>query len=339
MSYNPQTDAMNPRQLYKQLIWWAQVHPVASNCYGEDHHIIQRAIFRRHNRLYLEALTVRLTAWHHYIAHRFYARWKETAPAWQAVYAMMLDKRGRKGRGRQDITDGVTPEMYNFAKEQAMMLRSIDPTWIERNQAGLVKRQANGHADKLVAAQALRWQREGERERMGETLQSSMTAAVLARREATMRDKYHSDPEWAANRMAKVNEAWGRPLITIRLSDGYQQFWPLVADANRALGVSNGKFSMVANGKRRSAGGYGARYATPEEIAAGKALVVVEVRKVKTKSRPVTRIDPDGTEILFDTVPIAAAATPGASASKICLVCKGKRETNAGYRWRYSELQ
>lgn len=35
MSYNPQTDAMNPRQLYKQLIWWAQVNPVASNCYGE----------------------------------------------------------------------------------------------------------------------------------------------------------------------------------------------------------------------------------------------------------------------------------------------------------------
>lgn len=174
---------------------------------------------------------------------------------------------------------------------------------------------------------------------MGETLQFSMTAAVLARREATMRDKYHSDPEWAVNRMAKVNEAWGRPLITIRLSDGYQQYWPLVADANRALGVSNGKFSMVANGKRRSAGGYGARYATPEEIAAGKTLLVVEVRKVKTKSRPVIRIDPDGTEILFDTVPIAAAATPGASASKICIVCKGKRETNAGYRWRYSELQ
>lgn len=77
---------------------------------------------------------------------------------------MMLDKRGKKGSGRQDITDGVTSEMYNHAKEQAMILRSIDPTWIERNQAGLVKLQANGHADKLAAAQALCWQREGERD-------------------------------------------------------------------------------------------------------------------------------------------------------------------------------
>ncbi|EMM6516387.1 hypothetical protein RVV74_003070 [Enterobacter ludwigii] len=337
MTYNPQTDAMNPRQLYKQIIWWAQIHPVASGCYGENHHVIQRAIFQRSNRLYLEALTVRVTARHHYTAHRFYARWKQTAPAWQAVYAMMLDKRYRKGRGRQDITDGVTPDMYNLAKEQAMTLRSADPVWIEHNRKGLVKRQANVHADKVAAAQKLRWLRKGERERMRGILQASMTAETLARREATMREKYHSDPEWTAKRMAKVNDAWGRPLITIRLSDGYQQYWPLVADANRAFGVQNGKFTMVANGKRRSAGGYGARYATPEEIAVGKPLSIVEVRKVKTKSRPVIRIANDGTETLFDTVPVAVAATPGASSSKICLVCKGKRETNAGYRWRYSE--
>ena len=56
-----------------------------------------------------------------------------------------------------------------------------------------------------------------------------------------------------------------------------------------------------------------------------------------SRRRPVVRIEKNGIETVYESVKAANIANPGAQNTKIVAVCKSKRFTAGGFRWRYVE--
>lgn len=118
--YNPQTDMMNPRQMYKQLAWWAKRHPVARKKGGEVHHIIPLTFMRKHGRKDSDKNHVHVSVWHHYFLHRFYARWKNNLFDWTTVKGFLWREGASIEEGNADYIDGMDAGNFFIFRRMAI---------------------------------------------------------------------------------------------------------------------------------------------------------------------------------------------------------------------------
>lgn len=115
--YNPQTDPMNPRQMYKQLTWWGKRHPVARKKGGEVHHLIPLNALLKHGYKDAPKFHVQVSTWHHYFLHRFYARWKNDLMNWTTVKGFLWKPGATIEDGNADYMNGMTaPKFYLFRR-------------------------------------------------------------------------------------------------------------------------------------------------------------------------------------------------------------------------------
>ena len=110
--YNPQTDMMNPRQMYKQLTWWTRRNPVSRKEGGEEHHLVPHRAIKKHGYRDHPRFRAKVTTWCHYLLHRFYARWKDDEENWRAVKTFMWKHGAALSEGNADFVCGLNPPRY-----------------------------------------------------------------------------------------------------------------------------------------------------------------------------------------------------------------------------------
>lgn len=342
MTYSAQTGAMNPRQLYKQLIWWAQANPAPENEYREQHHIIPRHVFRRHNRRWLERVHVTVSPWHHFMAHMLYARWHNTRGNWAAVWQMSIDT--RKSRSR--ALAGITPDMFNSIRAQAMATRRACPAFRRVHLAGIARRTADPE-----------WQRKNAES----TRRTAADPEWLARHRA-MVARVTVTPEWQKNHadaMARLalDPAWQEkharvlelvhtdPEIIQRQADGVRCYFNQpgvrenVAKRNRKTTSSKDWRTAFEEGLQR-------RQANPVWWENNRAAALLRAaspewrqahRKARLKRmRPVIgRPIAGGTELYF--IGASYARTAGFTQEGITTCCHGKQQEHGGYCWRFAQ--
>lgn len=107
-----------------------------------------------------------------------------------------------------------------------------------------------------------------------------------------------------------------------------------IQDAADKLQISRSAISMALNGKHKSAGNFLWKYA-----GENKDFNNIQIKSFKRK---ILQIDKDTNVILntFDSMADAArflGKDPKNGGSQICSVCKGKKKTIYGYKWKYAD--
>jgi len=87
--------------------------------------------------------------------HGFSARWTDNASAWGAVWSMVLDKRVKKGAGRQEITEGVKTEFYNTIREHSLPCVVRIRSGLKKTAKAFRSGQQTATPEEIAAAQPL----------------------------------------------------------------------------------------------------------------------------------------------------------------------------------------
>ena len=115
--YNPQTDMMNPRQMYKQIEFWAQRNPISKRKGGELHHLIPLNQLIKHKYKDEGKFHVMVSTWLHYMLHRLYARWKNTLINWTTTKGFLWKPGASIEEGNADYMDGMdASKLYLFRR-------------------------------------------------------------------------------------------------------------------------------------------------------------------------------------------------------------------------------
>lgn len=115
--YNPQTDAMNPHQMYRQFGNWARLNPRSKKRGAEIHHLIPRCRLSRFKVNDFERNRVKVSTYGHYMLHRFLARWRDTDESyWSSVKSFLWHPNYPISEGNRDYVEGVTEDSYFFYK-------------------------------------------------------------------------------------------------------------------------------------------------------------------------------------------------------------------------------
>lgn len=124
-TYNPQTDAMNPRQMYKQLMWWARGKFAArgkKDCF--KHHLIPISQVRRSRIADFPENLIKCDFKTHYFFHRFLWRWKQTDGMFAAVRTFVWDASKGMDNGNGDyFKKHITNQAGIFPKQLKAILK------------------------------------------------------------------------------------------------------------------------------------------------------------------------------------------------------------------------
>jgi RNA polymerase sigma factor (sigma-70 family) len=128
-----------------------------------------------------------------------------------------------------------------------------------------------------------------------------------------------------------------KPILQIDTQGAVVKKWPSINEAERTGGFRAKTIQQVAAGQKGSHGGYLWLYhdTTPERVRE-RVERMLKSGGQKTEAKPVDQLALDGSFIKrFPS--LSATKESGFEPTNISAVIRGKVQTHAGYRWRYSE--
>ena len=145
------------------------------------------------------------------------------------------------------------------------------------------------------------------------------------------------DPKIAKQMSNTKRKKYGKRVCEIDQNKKILTIWNSLAEAGEETELNRYKISNVCNGIRLTTGNRYFRFLdeNDEIIEPKKKVNQIKTNRITKTSKKVIKMNSEN-EILqiYDTITIAAIEN-NCDASGISKVCKGKRKTCGGFKWKY----
>lgn len=184
--------------------------------------------------------------------------------------------------------------------------------------------------EKRSALSKSMWQRAEYREKLVPIRAAAMSTAEYKGKISKTSKARYQDPEYRENYLRKIRAYFSSPANREKILRINRQTCAS-QERNRKIGeFHKARYAADASLRKKVSSEAFARWADPEMRAKMQAAQSAAAQK---RATPILQIE---TGVVYPSMRAAADAV-GGTPGTICCVCKGKRLTAYGYRWRYAD--